>query len=355
MAFADGKSLSLHIPGEEHAQDGLRFLHDVRNGICGEIKGTAAVIGGGNTAIDVVRSLTRMGANALLVYRRRRQDMPAFGHEVDMAVAEGIQIRELLSPVRMEKDEKGLLLRLQKMKISDKVAGRVSVIPDEGFSETMRVDHVFTAIGAEPDEDWYLPPRKSSDVLEMPFCTFWNRERPIVYGGDLTNPVKSVTDAIASGKAAAIALDTFFQKGYDAIAETLNSCRVGTGNALSMEIYLSGDRKKRRPHTVSFGEINTDYFPNADRGEPRILVPEERIRNFSEVEKTFEREAVLSEAGRCFNCGISNDCDNCRVFCPELAIFIDGNRCINYDYCKGCGICVTECPRNAMSLEEEML
>ncbi len=355
MGCGYGKSLALHIPGEEHAQDGLRFLHDVRNGINGEIKGTAAVIGGGNTAIDVVRSLTRMGAKAVLVYRRRRQDMPAFSHEVDMAVEEGAEIRELLSPLSIEKDEKGLILHLQKMKISDTVAGRVSVIPDEGISDTIRVDHVFTAIGAKPDEDWYQPPKKSGDVLEMPFCTFWNRERPVVYGGDLSNPVKSVTDAIASGKSAAIALDTFFQKGYGAIEETLNACRIGAGNALSMEIYLSGDRKKRSLHTVSFGEINTDYFPKANRAHPRIIAPAVRSHNFSEVEKTFARETVLTEAARCFNCGICNDCDNCRLFCPEVAIFISGNRCINYDYCKGCGICVTECPRNAMSLEEEIL
>lgn len=355
MGCGYGKSLSLHIPGEENAQDGLKFLHDVRNGICGEIKGTAAVIGGGNTAIDVVRSLTRMGAKAVLVYRRRRQDMPAFGHEVDMAVEEGAEIRELLSPLSIEKYEKGLVLTLQKMKLSDTVAGRASVIPEEGLSETMRVDHVFTAIGAEPGEDWYQPPKKSSEVLEMPFCTFWNRERPVVYGGDLANPVKSVTDAIASGKSAAIALDTFFQKGYGAIEETLNACRIGAGNALSMEIYLSGERKKRSVHTVSFGEINTDYFPNTDRGLPQILPPEERSQNFSEVEKAFARDRVLTEAARCFNCGICNDCDNCRLFCPEVAIFINGNRCINYDYCKGCGICVTECPRSAMSLEEEIL
>jgi Pyruvate/2-oxoacid:ferredoxin oxidoreductase delta subunit len=64
----------------------------------------------------------------------------------------------------------------------------------------------------------------------------------------------------------------------------------------------------------------------------------------------------MREAERCFNCGICNQCDNCRLFCPDMAVIRDQSprgRCINYDYCKGCGICVVECPRNAMTLEEE--
>ena len=66
---------------------------------------------------------------------------------------------------------------------------------------------------------------------------------------------------------------------------------------------------------------------------------------------------AIQEAGRCFNCGICNQCDNCFLFCPDLAVVRDETdpqgRYINYDYCKGCGLCVVECPRNAMVLIEE--
>ncbi len=357
LACGYGQSLSLHIPGEEYAQDGLQFLHSVRSGKETEIQGTALVIGGGNTAIDVARTLIRLGAEVKILYRRRRQDMPAFAHEVGMAAEEGLEIMELLSPLRIQADKEGYVTEVQKMKVSDMQGrdGRCRSVPDEGKRQNLRASHIFTAIGAEAEQPWFLPPKGTGDILELPFCTFRKGERPLLYGGDLTTTVKSAADAIASGKAAAMALDTCFREGYEAIAEKLEQCRIGDGNSLSMEIYLSGERGKRSGQTVSFGEINTDYFSGMQRRQPRILSPEDRAGDFSETEKSFDRETALAEASRCFNCGICNDCDNCRLFCPEVAIFIDGTRCINYDYCKGCGICVEECPRNAMSLEEEKI
>ncbi|GBC60541.1 hypothetical protein DENIS_1498 [Desulfonema ishimotonii] len=122
-----------------------------------------------------------------------------------------------------------------------------------------------------------------------------------------------------------------------------------------METYLSGSRKNRNPRVVAYNAINADYFSKAGRLAPPRRSPEERVQSFSEVEGAFDHASALNEAGRCFNCGICNDCDNCRLYCPELAIYLNGSRCINLDYCKGCGICVVECPRDAMSLEEEKI
>jgi Pyruvate/2-oxoacid:ferredoxin oxidoreductase delta subunit len=100
---------------------------------------------------------------------------------------------------------------------------------------------------------------------------------------------------------------------------------------------------------VVFKDLVTDYFQPVERVRQPItpLSPDE-------VEQTLSPEAAEKEFARCFNCGICNECDNCRVFCPEVAVIADEHREINLKYCKGCGICVTECPRNAMSLEEEV-
>ena len=101
-------------------------------------------------------------------------------------------------------------------------------------------------------------------------------------------------------------------------------------------------------------QINLDYFSPASRLDASLLSMDKRIQSFSEIESTCTANQAVEETGRCFNCGICNACDNCRIFCPEVAVtFKDTGREVNLDYCKGCGICVVECPRNAMSLEEE--
>lgn len=369
-----GRSFTMGIAGENMASDGLAFLSELRKKETSYAVGSkCAVIGGGNSAIDVARSLVRIGVKPVIVYRRRKQDMPAFVHEVEMALEEGVEIVELSAPVSIEESNGEYLLKLQKMKVTE-ITGtdsRARVVPDGEPVDIMTVSQVFTAIGAEPKELCYHPPargnvpevdentkedKKPGDVLFLSHCVFQKQEDfPVIFGGDLATRNKSVADAIASGKQAAIALDIWFKEGEKFIEEKINTCCVGKGSSLSMEAYLSGQRKERNPHTVSFQEINIDYFSSARRQVPSILLPETRVRHFDEVENTFDKDAVRTEANRCFNCGICNDCDNCALFCPEVAIHLDKKRYINLDYCKGCGICVVECPRNAMSLEEEKI
>jgi Pyruvate/2-oxoacid:ferredoxin oxidoreductase delta subunit len=122
-----------------------------------------------------------------------------------------------------------------------------------------------------------------------------------------------------------------------------------------MECYMGGKRSIRNPHIVSNDGINLDYFFRAPRVESESLGINNRLNSFEEIESTFSPNQAMEETRRCFNCGICNACDNCRIFCPEIAVILQGaKRKINLDYCKGCGICVFECPRSAMDLEEEL-
>ena len=106
---------------------------------------------------------------------------------------------------------------------------------------------------------------------------------------------------------------------------------------------------------VSYEDINIDYFSPAPRLKAESLSLNKQMNPFDEIETTFTIRQVMEETRRCFNCGICNGCDNCRIFCPEVAVDLqDDHRRINLDYCKGCGICVVECPRNAMALEVEV-
>lgn len=352
-----GRSLKMNIPGETKTFDGLEFLNLLRKRKALPSNETVAVIGGGNTAIDVARSLVRLGATTTLVYRRRKQDMPAFKDEVEMAGAEGVRIMELASPVGINEDNGEYVLSLQKMKTSgtETDRGRARVIPDGQTTQHLRVRKIITAIGAEASAPWQFPSHKKNETLYLSHCTFTASEPPFLFGGDLTNTIKSVPDAVASGKQAAMALDIFFKQGRHAIADRLNSCLVGDGPALSMECFMEGKRRVRNPHIVSHDDINLDYFSQTPRVESETLAINNRMNSFDEIEATFTVNQAMEETRRCFNCGICNACDTCRIFCPEIAVIVQGaERKINLDYCKGCGICVLECPRSAMDLEEEL-
>ena len=359
-----GRAIDLQIEGAQKAIDGLQFLYNIsaRQEMSLNAGRTAAVIGGGNTAIDVARSLVRLGIDTIIVYRRRQEDMPAFNPELQMALDEGVKLKTLLTPIAIKeavKDSAGhqapYAVALQKMKVSaTEIEGRARVVPDGDKTETLQVDHIFSAIGAEPDAPWHQAFTSKSSDMHLSHCKLSNGEISIAYGGDLTNRVKSVADAIASGKQAAMALDTYFKSGWDAVNKAITDCQVGPGPTISMTTNLGKERKDRRPHIVSYGEINTHYFQSASRVIAPVLPLEDRIQSFLPVESKLTKEAALQEARRCFNCGICNACDYCRLYCPEMSVMVeDERRHINLDYCKGCGLCVAECPRNAMALKEE--
>jgi NADPH-dependent glutamate synthase beta subunit-like oxidoreductase len=361
LGCGHSQSLPLSIPGEGFpgVEDGLTFLKKIRRGEIPFLEGTVAVVGGGNTAIDTARSAVRLGAKVLLLYRRRRQDMPAFVGEVEMALEEGVEIWELETPVEIASQEGELVVTLQKMRVAQENSqGRARVRPEANKKRKIRVQHLFTAVGNSTAEEWYAPPDKGKNFLKLNNCVlvFKKGEPVLVYGGDLVASIKSVVHAVASGKEAAMALDTFFQEGSEAIEAKLQSCLVGSGPSTSMEIYLDGPRAKRNHSVVSYENLNTDYFRFAPTiSQPRLL-REERLQSFAEINLKIGATLAIRESERCFNCGLCNHCDNCQLFCPEIAVMRNRNpqgRHINYDYCKGCGLCVVECPRNAMSLEEE--
>ncbi|MBW1923990.1 MAG: FAD-dependent oxidoreductase [Deltaproteobacteria bacterium] len=348
------RSIRLQIPGEDLALEGLDFLGRIRRGEVDAVSGTAAVIGGGNTAMDVARSLVRLGAEPIIVYRRRREDMPAFEHEIIMALEEGVRLMELVSPLKANRDGEDIILTLQEMRPAGVGPdGRARVAPDGERRQSLRVRSLFTALGSSAAPEWAPPAEQSQQLLRLGHITIRNGPAPLVFGGDLTNETQSVTDAVASGKMAALALDTCLEEGWERIIQSLGRARVGPGPALSMESYLGGARADRNRTVVSFEQLNMDYFQPLQRILPTIQSPEERRAGFSEIEGVYKKEEARAEATRCFNCGICNECDNCRIFCPEVAVEAGSGRRILLDYCKGCGICVVECPRNALSLEEE--
>jgi 2-oxoacid:acceptor oxidoreductase delta subunit (pyruvate/2-ketoisovalerate family) len=101
-----------------------------------------------------------------------------------------------------------------------------------------------------------------------------------------------------------------------------------------------------------FSDLKPDYFQKAPTVVKKKIADSRRIKSFSEVNIGLSEEDAAQESLRCFSCGVCNACDNCWVFCPDIAIKRkDGEYHVDYDYCKGCGICVNECPRDAIHLK----
>lgn len=352
-----GRGLSMDTLGEEKAAAGGEFPERIAKGALSPCEGLTAVIGGGNTAVDVARSVIRLGGKAVICYRRRRQDMPAFADEVGMALEEGVALEELAAPAACRRDGEEVVLTLRRMAVSgEESGGRARVVPDGDKTKEIRARRIIRAIGAGPKDAWMLPAANAAGALAFSHCRLVLPEgKPaVVSAGDLVNATRSVAHAVASGKQAALTLDAFFREGPAAVDPTLNACAVGGGAALSMETRLGGGRRLRSPHVVGYAEINTDHFRFAPRiTQPRLLVAE-RVRSFAEIDLKISAGIAMKEAERCFNCGLCNGCDNCWLFCPDVAVIREGEeRRIDFDYCKGCGVCVVECPRDAMFLGEE--
>jgi NADPH-dependent glutamate synthase beta subunit-like oxidoreductase len=350
----------LDAPGDDlpGVEDGLELLRRVAAGDAPALEGLVAVIGGGYAAVEAARCVVRLGAEAVLVYRRGRDDTRASKEGIAMALEEGVEVRDRTVPVGIEAEGEKYLLTIREVQVGGEDAkGGAPAGPAAGKTDTIRVRRIFRADGLEVSSQWTLPPVDGETVLHLNSTVLVLAEgRPTVFGGDLVNAYRSVVHAVASGKEAAIALDLFFREGAGAVRPGLKRCAVGGGRSLSMEIYSNGSRSRRSSTVVRYADINADYFHFSPRLiQPRLL-KEERRRSFAEIDLKISAGLAMREAERCFNCGICNQCDNCRIFCPDLAVVRDQSprgRFINYDYCKGCGICVVECPRNAVTLEEE--
>ena len=353
IATGAHKSQGLSIPEEEGAEviPGLAFLRDIRMNPRARPMGRVAVIGGGNTALDVARSALRLGSRPLILYRRGMGEMPAFAEEIEETQEEGIDIEFLTQPVRIIR-ENGRVRGLEcvRMRLGKKdESGRRSPIPIEDSNFTLDVDQVIVAIGEAPNTDLVKAwgPLALEDLSGL-------ESRGIFLGGDLVSPLRTVAHAIGSGKRAAIAIDAFLTKREP--SQALETSRIGETGGVSMRKYLDLEYSELSRHVVSFEEINTAYFRLMERAETRRIKASRRIRDFREVKRGLGRREARHEAARCFNCGTCNECENCYVFCPDVSILKNTRKlkhAIDYDYCKGCGICFTECPRNAISMVEE--
>lgn len=338
IAVGYSRSRKLGAPGEESpgVHDGVQILAAIRMGLKVDLGRDIAVIGGGNTAVDVARSLLRLGAKPAIYYRRSAKEMPAFKEEIEQAEEEGLPIRFLVAPTRVEALPSGKVrLHLVENELGKPDAsGRAQPVPKPGSDFSVDLDAVVKALGEQLDQS-LLPPGVVAKDGVVATGDLWETGRADVFAaGDCAGRFgNTVSEAIKSGRLAAHALSQHLAgKGIPPAAPMTERGVEGT--------------------IAKFKNMNMAYFRREAARTGSVAEVLVRSRSFDPIEGPLTPEEARAEATRCFKCGTCTECDNCFVYCPDLAVIRrpEGRYVIDVTHCKGCGVCVEECPREAIHM-----
>ncbi len=315
-----------YIPAGDSSRvfDAVSLLRSMEGEAPPHLGRRVAIYGGGDTAMDAARTARRLGAtDAVVVYRRSRDRMPAHDVEVEEAVEEGVHMK-WLSTVKALEGEK---LILEKMVLDDKGFPQPT-----GELEELAADSLILALGQESDVSLV---RGASDIaiddgVVQVGPDMMTGHPGVFAGGDMVPAERTVTVAIGHGKQAARNIDAWLR---------------GTVH-----------RSVPRHELATAGMLNTWYYADAPKTlRPRLDLAR-RTSSFDEVVEGLDESTALFEARRCMSCGNCFECDNCFGMCPDNAVVKLGpglRYTFDYDYCKGCGICVAECPCGAIVMEPE--
>jgi 2-oxoacid:acceptor oxidoreductase delta subunit (pyruvate/2-ketoisovalerate family) len=283
-----------------------------------------AVYGGGNTAMDVARTAKRLGAEeAIVVYRRTRDRMPAHDFEVEEAQEEGV-LMKWLSTVR--RADSGTLV-IERMELDE-----TGFPQPTGEIEELEADSLVLALGQETDlslvED--VPDIEIADGVVQVGPNMMTGYSGIFAGGDMVPAERTVTVAIGHGKKAARNIDAWLRG-----QEFQSPAKHGV---------------------ATFDRLNPWYYADAPRSLQPKLDLARRSSTFDEVVGGLDDSTALFEARRCLSCGNCFSCDNCYGVCPDNAVIKLGPEKqyeIDLDFCKGCGLCAAECPCGAIEMVTE--
>ena len=284
------------------------------------------VYGGGNTALDVARTAKRLGAEeAIIVYRRTREKMPARDFELEEALEEGVMMKWLSTIKNVEAGS----ITVEKMQLDDKGFPQPT-----GELETLQADSVVLALGQDVDLSLLegVPGLEVKDGVVQVGPNMMTGVPGIFAGGDMVPSERTVTVAVGHGKKAACHIDAW----------------------LRAKTYVPAPKHR----IATADKLNTWYYGEAPKTLRPILETVRRTSTFEEVVRGLDESNALYEARRCLSCGNCFECDNCYGVCPDNAVIKlgPGNGFqINLDYCKGCGLCAQECPCGAIEMVPEVV
>ena len=306
------------VPGDQ--ADGtsiaVDFLHHALEDENQKLEGNVVVVGGGNVAVDCVKTAKRFGAaNVSMVCLEDRASMPASKNEIAETLEENIAICNSWGPKEVKVDENGHVTAIVFKKCLRTVDenGKFNPAYDENDTMTLEADHIVFAIGQTIE--W-------GKLLEGTKVEFWRGNYPVAdpltyqtaepdifVGGDVYHGPSFVINAIEEGKCAAESLHRYVHKGAD--------MKIG--------------RNRRDFIMLDKDDIYIDCYDHAGRQEAGM---DETIdpHSFRDAHLTLTEEQVKIETARCLGCGAS---------------WVDPNKCI------GCGVCTTKCMFDAIHLKRD--
>ncbi|MDO8568762.1 MAG: FAD-dependent oxidoreductase [Dehalococcoidales bacterium] len=298
IGAAAGQKLGIPNEDARGVYSALAFLKDVASGVKVSLGDRVVVVGGGNAAVDAARVAKKLGAKEVhIIYRRSRNDMPAYDCEVDEAEKEGIKLDTLVAPVKvLTGDEKVTGLQCIRTQVAEPDAsGRGRPVPVKGSEFNIEADSIILAISQAVDKS--ALPREleftSSGTVAVDPVTLQTNIDGVFAGGDLVAGPGDVIASIAAGKEAAD----------------------------SIKRYLEGsDLKEGRPVPVKrVKDVSREGVAVKARASMPVIEPGKR-RGFGEVELGFNDKAAMEEAKRCLNCGVCSECLECVRVCEARAI-----------------------------------
>jgi len=255
-------------------------------------QGRIGVIGGGNSAIDAARMALRQKDvdSVTILYRRTREEMPAFAEEIEAAAQEGVNIQTLVTPTKViAKDGHLSGLECVRNELGDvDSSGRRRPIPIKGTEHVIELDTLVVAIGEDSGVDAIGPARLSriettrANTVKVDPVTLLTNRLGVFAAGDVVTGPNTVVEAIAAGKKAAVMIDRFVRN--EELMQPAVPCLP--------RVYVE-------PVTMDAGEAQS-----TDRVETPRAPAEWRKRNFAEVEVSLSIDEATHEACRCLRCDL---------------------------------------------------
>ena len=346
LGLGTQRSRLLPIDGvhQDFVLGGIDFLRAVRSGEAVRVGPRVVVIGGGDVSIDVALTALRQGAQHVdLTALDKRRDMTASPHEIENAVAEGVQLHPGWGPVKI--DEEGEVT-LQFCEQTHDADGKFDPKFDSTRLLTLAADHVILATGQGTD----LTILDGSDVennhgfIVADSKTLMTDVPGVFAGGDAEHGPRTAVEAIRSGKIAAAAIDAWLRGA---------PMDAATGQPV------------RRAEVIPLQVVAQDRTHL-----PRAVMPERSVEevlgegNYVQIEEGLTDAMAHDEARRCLRCDVCIGCGLCMAACSEMGIDAlrmsdtTAGRLAYFDFtraaelCIGCGACTQVCPTGAIHLED---